>query len=130
MPSFILIRPTIGPEDTNVIDRQTRQDRTDRQRTNSTGRTVLQTVAQKLSKTTESNGKLTKINQKLSKYSTIFRFISQSMFHKYTSVCKHLIKKHYLLNCFICLLASTMNTNIFKLHSSTIFLVAVLRLIQ
>ena len=43
MPSFILIRPTVWPQCTNVTDRQT-----DRQRTDSIGRTVLQTVAQKL----------------------------------------------------------------------------------
>ena len=41
MPSFILIRPTVWPQCTNVTDR------TDRQRTDSIGRTVLQTVAQK-----------------------------------------------------------------------------------
>jgi len=45
MPSFILIRPTVWPQYTNVTDRQT--NRTDRQRTDSIGRTVLQTVAQK-----------------------------------------------------------------------------------
>ena len=38
MPSFILIHPTVWPQYTNVIDRQ---------RTDSIGRTVLQTVAQK-----------------------------------------------------------------------------------
>jgi len=43
-PSFILIRPTIWPQCTNVTDRQTGQDR---QRSDSIGRTVLQTVAQK-----------------------------------------------------------------------------------
>jgi len=42
LPSFILIRPTVWPQFTNVTDRQT-----DRQRTDSTERTVLQTVAQK-----------------------------------------------------------------------------------
>jgi len=47
MPSFILIRPTVWPECTNVTDRQDRQDRTARQRSDSIGRTVLQTVAQK-----------------------------------------------------------------------------------
>jgi len=48
MPSFVLIRPTVWPQYTNVTDRQDRQtDRTDRQRTDSIGRTVLQTVAQK-----------------------------------------------------------------------------------
>jgi len=41
MPSFILIRPTLWPQYTNVTDRQTGQ------RTDSIGRTVLQTVAQK-----------------------------------------------------------------------------------
>ena len=44
MPSFILIRPTVWPQCTNVTHR------TDRQRTDSIGRTVLQTVAQKLVK--------------------------------------------------------------------------------
>jgi len=46
MPSFILIRPTFWPQYTNVTDRQT--DRQDRERTDSIGRTVLQTVAQKV----------------------------------------------------------------------------------
>ena len=41
MPSFILIRPTVWTQCTNVADRQ------DRQRTDSIGRTVLQTVDQK-----------------------------------------------------------------------------------
>jgi len=51
MPSFILIRPTVWPQCTNVTQTgQDRQDRhTDRQRTDSIGRTVLQTVAEKLS---------------------------------------------------------------------------------
>ena len=44
MPSFILIRPTVWPQYTNVTDRQ---DRRDRQWSDSIGRTVLQTVAQK-----------------------------------------------------------------------------------
>ena len=51
MPSFILIHPTVWPQCTNVTDRQTdktgRQDRQTGQRTDSIGRTVLQTVAQK-----------------------------------------------------------------------------------
>jgi len=42
MPSFILIRPTVWPQCTNVTDRQDRQTTSD-----ITGRTVLQTVAQK-----------------------------------------------------------------------------------
>jgi len=41
MPSFISIRPTVWPQCTNVTGRQ------DRQRTDSIGRTVLQTVSQK-----------------------------------------------------------------------------------
>ena len=41
MPSFILIRPTVWPQYTNVTDRQTGQW------SDSIGRTVLQTVAQK-----------------------------------------------------------------------------------
>jgi len=47
MPSFILIHPTIWPQYT-VTDRQTGQDREDRQWSDSIGRTVLQTVTQKL----------------------------------------------------------------------------------
>jgi len=48
MPSFILIRPTGWPQYTNVTDRQTeRQDRQNRQRSDSIGRTVLWTVTQK-----------------------------------------------------------------------------------
>jgi len=43
--SFILIHPTVWPQYTNVTDRQTGQ--TDRQRSDSIGRTALQTVAQK-----------------------------------------------------------------------------------
>jgi len=42
-PSFILIRPTVWLQCTNVTDRQTGQ--TDRQRSDSIGRTVLETVA-------------------------------------------------------------------------------------
>ena len=45
VPSFILIRQTVWPQYTNFTDRQ--RDRTDRQRSDSIGRTVLQTVAQK-----------------------------------------------------------------------------------
>ena len=44
LPSFILIRPTVWPQYTNVTDRE------DRQRSDRIGRTVLQTVAQKLPK--------------------------------------------------------------------------------
>jgi len=44
-PSFILIHPTVWPQYTNVRDRTNRQ--TDRERSDSTGRTGLQTVAQK-----------------------------------------------------------------------------------
>jgi len=43
MPSFILIRTTVWP----VHERYRQTDREDRQRTDSIGRTVLQTVAQK-----------------------------------------------------------------------------------
>ena len=46
MPGLILIRPAVWPQYTNVTDRQ---DRKDRQRSDSIGRTVLQTVAQKMS---------------------------------------------------------------------------------
>ena len=42
MPSFILIHPTVWPQYTNVTDRTDRQDR---ERSDSTGGTVLQTVA-------------------------------------------------------------------------------------
>ena len=45
MPSFILIRQTVWPKYTNVVTDRT--DRTDRQRSDSIGRTVSQTVAQK-----------------------------------------------------------------------------------
>ena len=44
-PSFIFIRPTVWPQYTNITDRR---GQTDRQRSDSIGRTVLQTVAQKL----------------------------------------------------------------------------------
>jgi len=44
LPSFILIHPTVWPQYTNVTDRT---GQTDRQRSDSIGRTVLQTVAQK-----------------------------------------------------------------------------------
>jgi len=47
MPSFILIRQTLWPQYTNVTDRQDRQTGQGRQRSDSLGRTVLQTVAQK-----------------------------------------------------------------------------------
>ena len=54
MRSFILIRPTVWPQCTNVTDRQDRQDKTGQdsrlQRSDSIGRTVLQTVAQKSNK--------------------------------------------------------------------------------
>jgi len=48
VPSGILIYPTVWPQYTNVTDSQT--DRQDRQRSDSIGRTVLQTVAQKRTK--------------------------------------------------------------------------------
>ena len=51
LPSFILIRPAVWPQYTNVTDSQGRQ--TDRQRSDSIGRTVLQTVAQKTNGTKE-----------------------------------------------------------------------------
>jgi len=47
MPSFFLIHPTVWPQYTNVTDRTGRTDRQDRQLSDSTGRTVLQTVTQK-----------------------------------------------------------------------------------
>ena len=49
MPSFILIHPTVWPQYTNVADRTDNRQtgQTGRQRTDSIGRTVLQTVAQK-----------------------------------------------------------------------------------
>jgi len=43
MPSFILIRPTVWPQYTNVTDRQNRTGL----RSDSIGRTILQTVTQK-----------------------------------------------------------------------------------
>jgi len=50
MPGFILIHPTVWPQYTNGTDRQDRTESTDKtgQRSNSLGRTVLQTVAPKL----------------------------------------------------------------------------------
>jgi len=42
-----LIRPTVWPQCTNVTDRTGQTDRQDRQQSDSIGRTVLQTVAQK-----------------------------------------------------------------------------------
>jgi len=45
MPSFILIHPTVWTQCTNVTDRQDRQTG---QRSDSIGRTVLRTVAQKM----------------------------------------------------------------------------------
>jgi len=47
IPSGTLIHPTVSPQYTNVTDRQTGQDRTDRQQSDSIGRTALQTVTQK-----------------------------------------------------------------------------------
>ena len=41
MPSFVLIRRTVWPQCTNVTDRQDRTGQTDRQRTDSVGRTVF-----------------------------------------------------------------------------------------
>jgi len=43
LPSAVLIHPTVWSQYTNVTDRQT-----DRQRSNSTGQTILQSVTQKL----------------------------------------------------------------------------------
>ena len=45
MPSFTLIHPTFWPQYTNVTDREDRQVR---ERSDSIGRTVLETVARKL----------------------------------------------------------------------------------
>ena len=47
MPSFIMICQTVWPQCTNVSDRTDRQTDRQRQRSDSIGRTVLQTVAQK-----------------------------------------------------------------------------------
>ena len=67
MPSFILTRPTVWPQCTNVTDRTNRQDRkgqdrtdrqTDRQQSNSTRRIVLQMVAQKTARPTLSDRSL------------------------------------------------------------------------
>jgi len=41
MPSFILIRPTVWPQCTNVTDRTEQTGQTDKQRSDSIGRTVL-----------------------------------------------------------------------------------------
>ena len=51
MPSFILVRPTVWPQYTNITDRQTGQtvqDRQDRQRSYSIQQTVLQNGRPKL----------------------------------------------------------------------------------
>ena len=48
MPCFILIHPTVWPQYTNVTDRTDRQDRQATYTVDNIGRTVLQTVAQKL----------------------------------------------------------------------------------
>jgi len=48
MPSLIFVVPTVWPQCTNVPDRQDRADRHTGQRSDSIGRTVLQTVAQKV----------------------------------------------------------------------------------
>jgi len=56
MPSFILIHPTVWPQYINVTDRQT--DRQAGQRSDSTGRTVLQTVAQKAYVEIDVNGRV------------------------------------------------------------------------
>jgi len=47
-----LIRPTVWPQCTNVADMTVRQTGQNRQRTDSIGQTVLQTVAQKLDSST------------------------------------------------------------------------------
>ena len=52
-PSFIVIHRTVWPQYTNVTDRTNRQ--TERQRSDSTGRTALQTVAQKTRQTRDCN---------------------------------------------------------------------------
>jgi len=44
MPSFIWMRPTVWPQYTNVTNRT---GQTDRQRSDSVGRTVLETIVQK-----------------------------------------------------------------------------------
>jgi len=44
IPSFILIRPTVWPQYTNVTDRTGQTDRQDRQRYDSVGQTLLQTL--------------------------------------------------------------------------------------
>ena len=46
MQSFMLIHPAVWPQHTNVTNRQTGRQKTG-QRSDSIGRTVLQTVAQK-----------------------------------------------------------------------------------
>jgi len=74
IPSGILVHPTVWPQYTNVTDRQT--DRQDRQRSDSTGRTVLETVAQNHKNTTAHNRMLHSLRV-LECLSMIF---SQSMF--------------------------------------------------
>jgi len=56
VPSFTLIHPTIWPQYTNVTDRgqtDTTDRQTDRQQSDSTGQTVLQTFAQKIHATVQ-----------------------------------------------------------------------------
>jgi len=66
MPSLVLIRPTVWPQYTNVTVRQT--DRQVRQQTDSIGRTVLQTVAQKRMPTFQ-----LPLDQALSDFSNFYR---------------------------------------------------------
>jgi len=72
MPSFILIHPTVWPQYTNVADETSRQERqTHRQtRSDSIGRTVLQTVAQKTARfktgCEDDNGYISQLNQQKS----------------------------------------------------------------
>jgi len=87
MLSFILIRQTVWPQYTNVTDRQTVQDRTDRQRSDSIGRTVLQTVAQK-----------SPINRHLGNIAQLCRAISSQLRHVST-IEKNLLNSHVSPTC-------------------------------
>jgi len=56
IPSRTSIHPTVWPQYTNVTDRQTQTDRQDRQRSDSTGRSVLQTERPVITRPTALNG--------------------------------------------------------------------------
>ena len=91
-PSFILIHPTVWPQCTNVTDR-TDGTGQDRQRSDSIGRTVLQTVAKKLV-----TAYYCILLSRIKTIMTIllhfiknsFKIYTQSYFIKYTLYLKHM----------------------------------------